>query len=330
MHCLCTRRALSLFIRNVAQVDLVTSSAPTAIHLQNFSTHAVRLQHSRTTVQRSLASSIPSSIENSRSKSSVSHEKSAIVGKNHKAVQDGGQAFVELTPESIDALLEEESKRTQETRSQADLSSPIKPTFRRTKSENTNPTIHFSSPRAPLIITPKPQQPTKSEPKETRTRTEASETVLRVREPWQVHKAVLKEKFPEGWKPMKRLSPDALAGIRALHAQMPEQYTTATLAAHFQMDPEAIRRILKGKWTPTPEEEEDRQRRWFQRGQNVWTRYAELGVKPPAKWRDLGIGRGKPEWLKKKQATATAHNTTKSPGGREEESHSDNLADRIL
>ncbi|RAL66065.1 hypothetical protein DID88_005725 [Monilinia fructigena] len=82
------------------------------------------------------------------------------------------------------------------------------------------------------------------------------------RETWMEQKAALKEKFPEGWKPMKRLSPEAQAGIRALHAQYPEQ-------------------ILRTKWVPTPEEEADRERRWFQRGKSVWNRYAELGVKPP-------------------------------------------------
>ncbi|MCV5164004.1 hypothetical protein OFB65_27020, partial [Escherichia coli] len=39
-------------------------------------------------------------------------------------------------------------------------------------------------------------------------------------------KNALKEKFPEGWKPLKKLSPDALEGIRALHKQFPEEYTT--------------------------------------------------------------------------------------------------------
>jgi hypothetical protein len=118
------------------------------------------------------------------------------------------------------------------------------------------------------------------------------------REPWQINKAALKEKFPDGWKPLKRLSPDAMAGIRALHSQMPEKYTTKVLAESFQVSPEMIRRILKSKWRPSPEEETDRQRRWFKRGENVWSRYAELGVKPPKKWRDMGIGKGKPEWKK--------------------------------
>lgn len=111
------------------------------------------------------------------------------------------------------------------------------------------------------------------------------------REPWQIQKAALKEKFKEGWNPRKRLSPDALAGIRAIHAQFPEQYTTSVLAEKFEVSPEAIRRILKSRWTPKEEEALDRQRRWFLRGQKVWGRYAELGLKPPARWRKLGIGK---------------------------------------
>lgn len=108
---------------------------------------------------------------------------------------------------------------------------------------------------------------------------------------WKSQKAALKEKFPEGWKPRKRLSPDALAGIRALNAQFPDVYTTDALAAKFEVSPEAIRRILKSKWRASAEEEEDRQGRWFRRGMQVWERKAALGFKPPQKWRREGVGR---------------------------------------
>lgn len=118
------------------------------------------------------------------------------------------------------------------------------------------------------------------------------------KEQWQIQKAALKGKFPEGWAPLKRLSPDAMVGIRALHAQMPEKYTTEVLAQNFEVSAEGIRRILKSKWVPTAEVQTDRELRWFRRGEKVWSRYAELGVKPPRRWRDAGIGRGKPEWLK--------------------------------
>ncbi|KAM0430480.1 hypothetical protein ACHAPT_005827 [Fusarium lateritium] len=110
-------------------------------------------------------------------------------------------------------------------------------------------------------------------------------------EMWKAQKAALKEKFPEGWRPRKRLSPDALAGIRALNAQFPDVYTTAALAQKFEVSPEAIRRILRSKWAPSAEEEESRQERWFRRGKNVWEQKAALGIKPPQKWRQEGIAR---------------------------------------
>ncbi|KAF6838835.1 mitochondrion organization and biogenesis protein [Colletotrichum musicola] len=113
----------------------------------------------------------------------------------------------------------------------------------------------------------------------------------REKEPWMIQKEALKQKFPEGWKPLKRLSPDAIAGIRALHAQFPDEYTTRQLSNMFEVSPEAIRRILRSKWRATPEEEQERQERWFRRGVSVWSRFAELGVKPPQKWRREGVAR---------------------------------------
>ena len=118
----------------------------------------------------------------------------------------------------------------------------------------------------------------------------------RVREHWQIQKQALKEKFPEGWNPRKKLSPDALDGIRALNQQFPDVYTTTVLAKRFEVSPEAIRRILKSKWKPSSEEEEERQERWFNRGKQVWSRWAELGKRPPTKWRQEGIDRQRQPW----------------------------------
>jgi len=106
---------------------------------------------------------------------------------------------------------------------------------------------------------------------------------------WLKQKHALKKKFPEGWRPPKRLSPDALDGIRVLHQQFPDMYTTAALAEKFEVSPEAIRRILRAKWEPTADEEESRQKRWFNRGVSVWQRYAELGKQPPRRWREAGV-----------------------------------------
>lgn len=119
------------------------------------------------------------------------------------------------------------------------------------------------------------------------------------REAWQVQKEALREKFPEGWAPRKRLSPDALEGIKALHAQFPKEYTTPVLAAKFEVSPEVIRRILRAKWVPSSEEEDRRQDRWFTRGKNIWSQMAELGAKPPKRWRQEGITRD-PKWNMKR------------------------------
>lgn len=114
------------------------------------------------------------------------------------------------------------------------------------------------------------------------------------REPWQTQKSALSEKFgPTGWLPRKRLSPDTLDGIRILHGQYPEKFTTSILADQFKISPEAIRRILKSKWRPKDEEEERRRRRWEKRGENIWTQMVEMGIKPPKKWRDMGVGKSR-------------------------------------
>ncbi|OHE99193.1 mitochondrion organization and biogenesis protein [Colletotrichum orchidophilum] len=139
------------------------------------------------------------------------------------------------------------------------------------------------------------------------------------RENWQLQKEALKKKFPEGWKPRKRLSPDAIAGIKALHAQFPEEYDLKTLADKFEMSPEAIRRILRSKWQASPEEEEDRQERWFRRGVNVWSRYAELGLKPPSKWRREGVTRD-PSYHENRKAAIQR---------RKEEEATENVGERL-
>ncbi|KAK7747039.1 Required for respiratory growth protein 9 mitochondrial [Diatrype stigma] len=113
---------------------------------------------------------------------------------------------------------------------------------------------------------------------------------------WKIEKAALKAKFPEGWNPRKKLSPDALEGIRALHAQFPTEYTTEALARQFEVSPEAIRRILRTRWQPaSADEEARRQERWFNRGKRVWEQLAALGKKPPRRWRQEGIVRD-PSW----------------------------------
>jgi len=117
-----------------------------------------------------------------------------------------------------------------------------------------------------------------------------------------VQKEALKKKFGDAqWDSRKRLSPDAIEGIRSLHAQYPDKLTTPVLAQEFEVSPEVIRRILKGKWRPTADEMEERRERWERRGEKIWTELAKQGTRPPKKWRMRGIGEaeaddGPPVW----------------------------------
>lgn len=153
---------------------------------------------------------------------------------------------------------------------------------------------HSTFPRLPRISRePLPQTPLKSRTQQQQLTPapKSKDYIPPRREQWQIEKAAIKAKYPNGYQPSKRLSPDAVTGIRALHAQMPGEYHTRKLAEEFQVSPEAISRILRTKWTPSAEEEADRARRWLKRGESVWTRYAEMGVKPPKRWREAGIGK---------------------------------------
>ncbi|KAL1954391.1 hypothetical protein VTO42DRAFT_1206 [Malbranchea cinnamomea] len=102
-------------------------------------------------------------------------------------------------------------------------------------------------------------------------------------EPWRIQKEALKKKFKDGWNPKKRLSPDAMEGVRYLHKMDPERFSTPVLAEHFKVSPEAIRRILKSKWRPSEEEAKKRQERWERREARVWNQLAELGLRPQRK-----------------------------------------------
>ncbi|KAI1388883.1 uncharacterized protein F4822DRAFT_261310 [Hypoxylon trugodes] len=199
----------------------------------------------------------------------------ASADKIEQAKREG--TILDYSPESIDALV-------------ADLNeSPAKtltPRSKHVKSEAghdaKSPPIESKRLKRLKIVKESPKTETETFP-------------AHKREEWQIQKSALKQKFPEGWAPRKRLSPDALDGIRALHSQFPEDYTTEVLAEKFEVSPEAIRRILRSKWTPSSEEEERRQKRWFNRGKNIWSQMAALGKKPPRRWRREGIVRD-PSW----------------------------------
>ncbi|KAJ7254402.1 Neugrin-domain-containing protein [Mycena haematopus] len=79
------------------------------------------------------------------------------------------------------------------------------------------------------------------------------ETLQRTPSEWKTHRASLKESFPDGWDPPRKLSREAMDGLRQLHRVDPETFTTPVLAERFRVSPEAVRRILKSRWTPPPE-----------------------------------------------------------------------------
>lgn len=60
----------------------------------------------------------------------------------------------------------------------------------------------------------------------------------------------MKKSFPDGWNPPKKLSREAMDGLRTLHNHDPETFTTTALATRFKISPEAVRRILKSRWQP--------------------------------------------------------------------------------
>lgn len=84
---------------------------------------------------------------------------------------------------------------------------------------------------------------------------------------WAQHRASMKAKFPQGWAPPHKISRAAIDGLRALHAHDPDTFTTPILANKFCISPEAVRRILRSKWQPTPEQRArllERERRYRQ------------------------------------------------------------------
>lgn len=80
------------------------------------------------------------------------------------------------------------------------------------------------------------------------------------------HRQRMKERFPEGWNPPRKLSREAMDGLRVLHKHDPVTFSTSVLAERFKVSPEAVRRILRSKWQPNREErtnllEKDRKRK---------------------------------------------------------------------
>ncbi|KAN0112669.1 hypothetical protein V8E51_005620 [Hyaloscypha variabilis] len=364
MPCCCTVDVLRLFVRSIAQVDLLASntfatSAPVSI--QSFRAAKGARRYLPPRVYSTTASPDTGSYDGSANSQLAARSSDWVDGQqqNPVATHEIDSAIVDFSPDAVDAIAADQASkepfqareapsREYETPLTSLLkdapSKQLKPfadpvprtTFRRTKVANDSFTLHFRSPRntdSNVKIGRSASKPTSRD-----------DWTPPVREHWQIDKEALAKKFPDGWNPRKRLSPDAATGIRALHAQMPERYTTAALSQEFGVTAEAIRRILKSKWSPSPEEETDRQQRWLKRGQLVWTRYAALGLKPPKPWREMGIGQGKPEWMKRKQEwtkrqeeprvipaliTTARRREAKSSNGVSTTTQGSSLADRI-
>lgn len=161
------------------------------------------------------------------------------------------------------------------------------------QSEESSPPQNVRSPNKDTRakVSPSPSKDTKTKKqsqsgrntKRSNPKTDGTMPPKKKPEGWQIQKESLNEKFPEGWNPRKKLSPDAVDGIRQLHGVAPAQFTTPVLAEKFKVSPEVIRRILKSKWRPTEEEAEARQDRWQRRHHRIWSQMTELGLRPPKK-----------------------------------------------
>lgn len=86
---------------------------------------------------------------------------------------------------------------------------------------------------------------------------------------WKRQIYALREKFgAEKWQPRKKLSREAMDGIRTLKEHSPE-LNAGDFAKMFQVPPESIRRILKSRWSPNESEVEKISQRWVRRGERV-------------------------------------------------------------
>ena len=83
--------------------------------------------------------------------------------------------------------------------------------------------------------------------------TKLSDTDRELPEEWRRHRLAIKAAYPSGWQPPKKISREAMDGLRLLHRQNPEIFTTPVLADKFRISAEAVRRILRSKWEPTRE-----------------------------------------------------------------------------
>ncbi|KAI1271504.1 hypothetical protein F5Y07DRAFT_382812 [Xylaria sp. FL0933] len=314
MNCACRTKSLRIFVQSLTELRVTDPIISRSVRLNRpgspFAIHQAPIRHSARLFSSSpvfssdqkrqgeidawsadKAAEQPSPTSISTTVDTTNNElpslRPSAAGSDFTTAKLNG-AILDYSPESIDTLIASLDRTT--ITSQEDALD---------EHNNPNSNVKFESQPRPKRPVEKSQLKRLKIIKEDKPQPTAEESYVPQKEHWQIQKAALKEKFPEGWQPRKRLSPDALEGIRALHARFPEQYTTEVLARQFEVSAEAIRRILKSKWTPSPAEEERRQQRWFNRGKNIWTQMAELGKKPPVRWRREGVVRA-PHWNEKK------------------------------
>ncbi|SGY44443.1 BQ5605_C001g00158 [Microbotryum silenes-dioicae] len=78
---------------------------------------------------------------------------------------------------------------------------------------------------------------------------------------WLKHRQAMRERYPLGWAPPKRISREAMDLVRTMHASDPIRYSTRVLSDHFKISPEAVRRILKSRFSLDVEERERREKK---------------------------------------------------------------------
>ncbi|AEO71739.1 uncharacterized protein THITE_2124541 [Thermothielavioides terrestris NRRL 8126] len=284
MDCSCRTAALRIFVKSVAQVHVpVRAKTP---RLAQYQAQVLYYQPGWLCKQRA-ASALPSA-PRALHTSCVRNGAATAAQAGEGDVQNSSDHEAARVTETKPPVSEQAADRSKETKTQDAGPDPTSAASQQEKTAETG--LKSSEKKAK-----KDKKEKKSKPKAEDEDEDANHPPPKKKEPWMIQKEALKKKFPEGWNPRKKLSPDALVGIRMLHKQFPEEYTTEVLAQKFEVSPEAIRRILKSKWNPDPDEEMDRQRRWFNRGKRVWTHWAALGKKPPRKWRAVGIVRD-PSW----------------------------------
>ncbi|KAG7448777.1 uncharacterized protein BT62DRAFT_965360 [Guyanagaster necrorhizus] len=67
------------------------------------------------------------------------------------------------------------------------------------------------------------------------------------------HRKAMRKRFPDGWNPPRKISREAMDGLRELHQFDRAKFNTEVLADKFKISPDAVRRILKGRWEPSRE-----------------------------------------------------------------------------